>query len=105
VQEVFSMLFPNRKASPQYKPENLHRGSGSPEIIWSSIARVYPPQDLVISSMLESCGIPFKLQRREVSQMPVSIGPLAEVEIFVPSAMADEARSLIENYAEDTEKE
>jgi len=99
------MLFPNRETNPQYKPENYNGSSGSPEILWSSIARVYPPQDLVISSMLKSCGIPFKLQRREVSQLPVSIGPLAEVEIFVPSAMADEARSLIENNAEDTEKE
>ncbi len=90
--------------NPLYKPEDSHGAGESPAFSWIRIAKIYPPQDLIVSSMLKSCGIPFKTQRREVSQLPVSIGPLAEVEILVPLNRADEARALIEEV-EETEKE
>lgn len=93
------------RTNPLYRPEDSHGACASAPVSWISIAKIYPPQDLVISGMLESCGIPFMTQRREVSQLPVSIGPLAEVEIFVPRNLADEARALIENAAEETERE
>lgn len=99
------MLYPYWQITPLYTPEDGHGSGEYPEVSWLSIAKLYPPQDLVVSSMLKSCGIPFKMQHREVSQLPVSIGPMAEVEIFVPSSLADEARSLIESTAEETEKE
>ncbi|MGS0764763.1 hypothetical protein [Syntrophomonas curvata] len=93
------------RTNPLYSPEDGHGACDSSTVSWASIAKIYPPQDLIVSSMLKSCGIPFKTQRREVSQLPVSIGPLAEVEIFVPNNLADEARALIESTVEETEKE
>ena len=43
---------------------------------WISIKKVYPPDDLVLVSLLRSHGIPVKIQSLEVSQIPVGIGPL-----------------------------
>lgn len=99
------MYYFDRQRYPLYKPEDCHGACSSSEVSWISIAKIYPPQDLIVSSLLESCSIPFKMRHREVSQLPVSIGPLAEVEIFVPSNLADEARSLLERTAEESEKE
>lgn len=67
---------------------------------WVTIEKVYPPQDMVISSLLESYGIPVKIQRREISQFPVSFGPLAEVQISVPADRVEEARTLLQEVEE-----
>ncbi len=63
---------------------------------WIIISKVYSPEDMVIESLLKSFGLPVKVSRREVSQMPVNIGPLAEVEIAVPECLVEEARDLLE---------
>ena len=64
---------------------------------WISIKKVYPPDDLVLVSLLRSHGIPVKIQSLEVSQIPVGIGPLAEVNIYVPGIIAAQALALIED--------
>lgn len=76
-----------------------------PEVPWITIVKVYPPQDLIISSVLQSYGIPFRTRRREVSQLPVSIGPMAEVEILVPQNQVEEARALLEQTVEESVRE
>jgi hypothetical protein len=64
---------------------------------WQCITKVYPPDDIVIESMLKSSGIPVRLLRREVAQIPVGIGPMAETRIYVPEIIAEEASALVEN--------
>ena len=64
---------------------------------WISIKKVYPPDDIIIESMLKASGIPVKLLRREVPQIPVGIGPMAETNIYVPEIIVAEAASLIES--------
>lgn len=75
-------------------------GHDKSQISWKRMAIVYPPQDMVISSVLQAYGIPVKLRRREISQLPVSIGPLAEVEVLVPANKTEEARCIIEQVEE-----
>lgn len=91
------MLY-NRQIIPKYNPDKYPGGS---KPSWVSIAKVYPPQDIVISGMLRSYGIPVKILRREIPQLPVSIGPLGEVEIFVPDHLSTEAKDLIEKTVEE----
>lgn len=64
---------------------------------WITISKVYSPNDIVIESLLKSYGIPLRVSRREIAQMPVNIGPLAEVEIAVPECLVEEARDLLED--------
>lgn len=68
---------------------------------WVIIKKVYSPQELIIQSVLEAYGIPVKVLSREVAQLPVSIGPLAEVKIAVPASEADTALQLLEELPED----
>lgn len=62
---------------------------------WVIIKKVYSPNDLIVESVLQSYGIPVKVFRKDVAQMPVSIGPLAEVKIAVPETEAAAALSLL----------
>ena len=64
---------------------------------WITISKVYPPDDIVIESMLKFYGIPVRISRREIPQFPFTTGPLAEVIIAVPEEMVDEARDLLES--------
>ncbi|NLO21617.1 MAG: hypothetical protein GX119_06405 [Syntrophomonadaceae bacterium] len=63
---------------------------------WICIKNSYPPDDLILVSLLRSHGIPVKTRSREVSQIPVGIGPLAETNIYVPEIIAGEASALID---------
>ncbi|MEN6350608.1 MAG: hypothetical protein ABFD08_14580 [Syntrophomonas sp.] len=67
------------------------------KINWITISKVYPPHDIIIESMLKYYGIPVKIFRKEVSQLPFATGPLAEAAIAVPEAKVEEARDLLEN--------
>lgn len=68
---------------------------------WIVISRVYPPNDIIIESLLNSCEIPVKLFREAIGPIQgLAIGPLAEVKIAVPEIMADTAIKLLE--AEDS---
>lgn len=62
---------------------------------WVVIKKVYSPNDLIVESVLQSYGIPVKVLRKDVAQMPVSIGPLAEVKIAVPETEAAAAFKFI----------
>jgi hypothetical protein len=93
------MLY-NRRITPKYNPDNYPGGSYPDSVSWISIAKLYPPQDMVVPSLLRSYGIPVKILRREIPQLPVSIGPLAEVEIFVPENLAADAKELIQKSIE-----
>ncbi len=65
---------------------------------WVCIKQVYPPDALILTSLLESNNIPVKTRGREVSQIPVGIGPLAETNIYVPERFAAEASALIDQF-------
>jgi len=67
------------------------------------LTNVYPPNDLVIESLLNSYGIPHKVLRREVPQMPVTIGPLAEVKVLVPQQVLDQAKALLQELDDQSE--
>ncbi|NLW45400.1 MAG: DUF2007 domain-containing protein [Syntrophomonadaceae bacterium] len=64
---------------------------------WDILTTVYPPQDDIIKSWLESCGIPVILRSREgIGRVQgLSIGPLAEVRVMVPRDRLSEARELL----------
>ncbi len=65
------------------------------QIKWESIAKTYPPQDIIIESLLSSANIPVRLIKKEVYGFPVVIGPLAEVKILVPEQLINEAKHII----------
>lgn len=63
---------------------------------WIVISKVYPPNDIIIESLLKSCDIPVKLFREAIGPVQgLTIGPLAEVRIAVPEIMADTAIKLL----------
>ena len=97
------MFFPGYRCLARYQKEDYSGGSKPTSDSWVTILKVYPPQDMVIISLLESYGIPVKIQRREISQFPVSFGPLAEVEISVPANLAEEAGTLLQEAEEEPE--
>jgi len=68
-----------------------------PPTSWDILDTAYPPQDDIIKSLLESCGIPVILRSREgIGRVQgLSIGPLAEVRIMVPRDRLSEARELL----------
>lgn len=96
------MLYPDyQRLVRMYRKENYSGGSKSTSDAWVTIEKVYPPQDMVINSLLKSYGIPVKIERREISQFPVSFGPLAEVKISVPADRVEEARALLQKAVEE----
>ena len=98
------MFYPDyQRLSRCYQKEDYNGGNKPTSDSWVTIEKVYPPQDMVIISLLESYGIPVKIQRREISQLPVSIGPLAEVQISVPANLVDEAKTLLQKAVEEPE--
>lgn len=91
------MICPHcRQLSEQ--PNNIcpHCGFDISKAAWIVIRKVYPPDDIIMESLLISQGIPVKLLRKEVSQMPVTIGPMAEVKILVPESLAEDARNILD---------
>ena len=97
------MFYPSYQHLARYQKEDYSGGNKPTSDSWVTIEKVYPPQDMVIISLLESYGIPVKIQRREISQLPVSIGPLAEVQISVPANLVDEAKTLLQKAVEEPE--
>ena len=97
------MFYPGYQRSVRYQKEDYPGGNKSTSDSWVTIEKVYPPQDMVISSLLESYGIPVRILRREIPQFPVSIGPMAEVQISVPSDRVEEARTLLQEAMEEPE--
>jgi hypothetical protein len=64
---------------------------------WVVLTKVYPPNDLVVESLLTSYGILHKIIRHDIPQMPVTVGPLAEVKVMVPEQVLTEAQALLED--------
>ena len=64
---------------------------------WVVIKKVYTPNEMIVKSALDAYRIPVRIISKEVAQMPVSIGPLAEVKIAVPESEAEAAKILLEN--------
>lgn len=63
---------------------------------WVIIARVYPPNDVIIESLLRSYEIPVKFIRESIGMVQgLSIGPLAEVKIAVPEELVSEASQIM----------
>jgi len=67
---------------------------------WVKLVTVFPPNDTVLESMLRGCGIPVIIERAEVPQFPITIGPLAESKLLVPAERLHEARQLMETQLE-----
>ncbi|NLU50059.1 MAG: hypothetical protein GXX09_06575 [Syntrophomonadaceae bacterium] len=64
---------------------------------WTVLKTVYPPEDLLLKSMLESFGIPVRLQREAIGPVQgLTLGPLAEVKVLVLHHRLEEARQLLE---------
>lgn len=63
---------------------------------WVLLCTVYPPQHLVIKSLLESAGIPVYLDYEAVSPAQgLTRGPLGEVRILVPQEDQEAARTVL----------
>ena len=69
---------------------------------WEILKKVYPPEDDIIKSLLESCEIPVILRSREgIGRVQgLSIGPLAEVMVMVPRDKLADARELLVSWIE-----
>jgi hypothetical protein len=98
------MFYPSYQHLARYQKEDYNSGNKPTSDPWVTIEKVYPPQDMVISSLLESYGIPVRILRREIPQFPVSIGPMAEVEISVPADRVEEARILLQETEEEPDQ-
>lgn len=72
-------------------------GFDASSISWVMLTKVLPPNDLVIESLLKSYGILHKMIRYDIPQMPVTVGPLAEVKVLVPEQVLSEAQSLLKD--------
>ena len=70
---------------------------------WVLLTKVYPPNDLVIESLLISYGILHKMIRHDIPQMPVTVGPLAEVKVMFPEQVVSEAQALLEEMSQESE--
>lgn len=64
---------------------------------WITVTKLFPPDDIIVESLLKFHDIPVRLIRREISGFPFSTGPLAEVIIAVPQEMAAVAYELIKS--------
>ncbi|NPV91456.1 MAG: hypothetical protein HPY50_11865 [Firmicutes bacterium] len=68
---------------------------------WVILCTVYQPRHLVIQGLLESSGIPFKLEYEAVAQIQgITMGPLGEVKFLVPEEYEAVARQLLESPVE-----
>jgi hypothetical protein len=72
---------------------------------WVCIKTVYPPNDIIIESLLTSSGIPVKFINRNISQIPVTIGPAAEVKILVPQEKSQEAALILNSLEQSLPEE
>lgn len=66
------------------------------QVSWVPVIRVLPPDDIIIESLLRSHGIPFRLEHTGISQMPLTVGPFAEIEFSVPGPLEETVRTLLE---------
>lgn len=66
------------------------------DLIWVTLVRVCPPDDIIIESLLRSQEIPFRTLRHAISQIPLTVGPYAETIIQVPRQWEEEAVKLLE---------
>jgi len=70
------------------------------------LTKLYPPEDVFLTELLESAGI--TVFRRWEGIAPVeglTVGPLAEVAIYVPREEEEDARQLLENVREGIEEQ
>ncbi len=74
-------------------------------LVWVTLMRVCPPDDIIIESLLRSQEIPYRLQRHTISQIPLTVGPYAETVIQVPSQWEEEALKLLEPVPEQLEND
>jgi len=64
---------------------------------WTVIGIVYPPNHLIVKSLLESSGIPVQLRFESIAAIQaVTRGPLAEVQILVPQEFEATALGLLD---------
>ncbi len=69
---------------------------------WDLIKTVYPPEDNLIKGLLEVCGIPVVLRGEAIGPLQgLTMGPLAEVRIYVPAEKANEAREVLASEFEE----
>jgi hypothetical protein len=74
-------------------------------MVWVTLVRVFPPDDIIIESLLRSQEIPYRIERNAISQIPLSVGPYAETVIKVPQEWETEALRLLEPVPEQAEGE
>lgn len=59
---------------------------------WVTVITVFPPEDAILKSLIQSFGIPVRLKHSLDNVFGLSVGPLSEVQITVPEEFA--ARTL-----------
>lgn len=65
-------------------------------IVTKLLTTVYAPEDQLICDWLKGEGIEVFVQKKAFSPLEVSIGPLAEIKIFVRPEQYEEAKRLLE---------
>lgn len=70
---------------------------------WVVISTVYPPDDVLMESLIQSFGIPVRLIHSVGSVFGISVGPLGEVKIAVPEAYVSKAKELLQAELEEEE--
>ncbi|MGE5381759.1 MAG: putative signal transducing protein [Methylocystaceae bacterium] len=59
------------------------------------LTTVYSPEDQLIYDWLTEAGIDVFIQKRGISPIEVSIGPLAEIKLYVRVEQYEEARQVL----------
>lgn len=73
---------------------------------WMDIYTTFDESEAaILTGLLESEGIPCRVESSRVSQFPVSIGELGELKIFVISSDVDRAARVLETARAQPEEE
>lgn len=75
------------------------------DLIWVTLVRACPPDDIIIESLLRSQEIPYRTFRHAISQIPLTVGPDAETIIQVPRQWEEVALKLLEPAEDQPEGE
>ncbi|MGB9791047.1 MAG: hypothetical protein ACPLTR_00530 [Thermacetogeniaceae bacterium] len=63
---------------------------------------VYPPEDIFVEGVLQSAGIPVVKRRESIAPVEgITLGPLAEVHIYVPLGLEVKAREVLAEVRSD----
>lgn len=80
------------------------RRPSKPSIVWATVAQTSNPAEAeIFAGLLRTANIPHYTQQESIGALhALSIGPLGQITILVPTSYEDEARALLSlNFSDD----